>query len=226
MLEAGRAGSLETITAVASALRLDVEIDLVDRRRRQAGTQRQADPVHAAMGELEVGWLAKHVFPVAVDEPYQHYQFAGRADVVAWDLDTLALLHLENRTAFPNVQESLGSYNAKRAYLAQELATRLGIPGFRSQTHALVCLWSADVLHALRLHTATFRATCPDPAERVSSWLSGSTPPRGATSSLIVLDPFASGCQRTWIDLEAALSSVRPRYAGYADAAARIRRAA
>ena len=115
------------------------------------------------MGEFEVRLLAAHGFHVAVDEPYQHYQFAGRADVVAWDLESLALLHLENRTAFPNVQESLGSYNAKRAYLARELATRLGIPGFRSETHAMVCLWSSDVLHALRLHAATFRATCPDP---------------------------------------------------------------
>jgi hypothetical protein len=124
------------------------------------------------------------------------------------------------------VQGSLGSYNAKRAFLAPELAKRLGIAGFRSETHAMVCLWSSEVLHTLRLHAATFRATCPDSAEIVTSRWSGSTPPRRRTSSLILLDPFATGRQRPWIDLEAALASVRPRYRDYGAAAGRIRRAA
>jgi hypothetical protein len=83
----------------------------------------------------------------------------------------------------------------------------------------MVCLWSSDVLHALRIHADTFRATCPDPADRVMSWLRGSTPSRGTASALIVLDPFAEGRQRGWIDLETALESARPRYSDYASAA-------
>ncbi len=221
--ETGEKASLEMIAGLARALRLDIELEIVDRQRRERVTARQGDPVHAAMGEFEVRLLGAHRYPVAVDEPYQHYQFAGRADVVAWDMESLAMLHVENRTQFPNVQDSLGSYNAKRAYLGRVLAERLGIPGFRSETHAIICLWSAEVLHSLRLHAATFRATCPDPPERIATWLDGQPPTRGKSSSLVVLDPFATGRQRRWVDLETALASARPRYSGYADAAERAR---
>ena len=55
------------------------------------------DFVHAAMGEFEARSLARPGVRVSIDEPYQHYQFAGRADVLAWDDENL--LHIENRTA-------------------------------------------------------------------------------------------------------------------------------
>ena len=42
--------------------------------------------VHATMGEPELAYLRGRGYGVGVEEPYQHYQFAGRADVVAWDL--------------------------------------------------------------------------------------------------------------------------------------------
>lgn len=91
---------------LASALGLRFEATMLDPRRPAAG--RGGDTVHAAMGELEAARLGARGFRVAIDEPYQHYQFAGRADVVAWDTDARALLHLENRTRFPNLQERPG----------------------------------------------------------------------------------------------------------------------
>lgn len=163
--ECGDRASLEMFVALGGAMGLSVELDLVDRKRRDklvAG--RPEDPVHAAMGELEARRLRSFGFHVAMDEPYQHYQFSGQADLVAWSVEDRALLHLENRAQFPNVQESLGSFNAKRAYLAAELAARRHLKPFISETHVMVCLWSAEVLHALRLRPETFRATCPDPA--------------------------------------------------------------
>jgi transcriptional regulator with XRE-family HTH domain len=226
-LEAGAGVSLETYARVATGLDLWPELTASDPRRRKAAQARDVDPVHAAMGELEVGRLREHGFPVAIDEPYQHYQFAGRADVVAWDLATLALLHIENRTRFPDIQDALGSYAAKRSYLGGVLAERLSIPGgrWRSESHVIAALWSAEVLHALRVRTETFKAACPDPAASLrDAWWAGVPPARpGRTSSLVLVDP-APGLSdaRRFAELS-ALSRLRPRYRGYADAVPRLR---
>ena len=159
------------------------------------------------MGEFEAGHLVPYGFIVGIDEPYQHYQFAGRGDVVAWDLAARALLHIENRTRFPDLQETAGTFNAKRAYLGAALAQRLGIRGWSSETHVIAALWSAEVLHALRLRPASFRSLCPDPADAFAAWWAGKPPIRGATSSLVVLDPLATGRQELYVGLDRALAS-------------------
>lgn len=174
------------------------------------------------MGEFEAGHLVPYGFMVGIDEPYQHYQFAGRGDVVAWDLAARALLHIENRTRFPDLQETAGTFNAKRAYLGAALAQRLGIRGWSSETHVIAALWSAEVLHALRLRPASFRSMCPDSADAFAAWWAGKPPIRGATSSLVVLDPLATGRQELFVGLDHALASARPRFRGYADAASRF----
>jgi transcriptional regulator with XRE-family HTH domain len=218
--EAGVATSLEALARLSHALGMRLELELVDPRRRDRPT-RTADLVHSAMGEVEAAHLREIGHPVGIDEPYQHYQFAGRADLVAWDLTTRAMLHIENRTRFPDLQEMAGAYNAKRAYLGASLADRLGIPGWRSETHVIAAAWTAEVLHALRLRRATFGALCPDSSEALVAWWSATPPPHTRTSSLIVLDPLASGRQRRFIGLEDALRA-HPRHRGYADLAARL----
>ena len=169
--------------------------------------------------------MRRRGFLVGVDEPYQHYQFAGRADVLAWDLEAAALLHIENRTRFPNLQEMAGSFNAKRAYLGRAIAERLGVRRWASETHVIAALWSAEVLHALRLRTETFRSICPHTADAFKGWWQDARPRSGITATLIVVDPAAAGQQRQFIGLDAALSA-RPRYRDYADAAARLMGAA
>jgi hypothetical protein len=57
------------------------------------------------MGEAQTAHLRKLGFEVGLDEPSQHYQFAGRADVIAWSVERAALLHIENRTRFPDIHE-------------------------------------------------------------------------------------------------------------------------
>ena len=221
-VEAGTRASLEMYARLGQALGLRFEAQLVDPRRRMGLSPRDEDPVHAAMGELEAAHLRALGFEIAIDEPYQHYQFAGRADVVAWSSSDRALLHLENRTRFPNLQEAAGSYNAKRAYLGAVLADRLGIRGgFRSESHVIVGLWSAEVLHALRLRRATFRSLCPNTIEGFEAWWNGHPPAAGRTSAFVLLDPFALGRMRPFVDLETAIAA-RPRVRGYAEAARRV----
>lgn len=206
---------------MARALGLRFEATLVDPRRRESRPDLGMDLVHSAMGEQEARHLRGLGFPVGIDEPYQHYQFAGRADLVAWDLDRRALLHVENRTRFPDLQEIAGSYNAKRAYLAAALGRRVGVRRWASETHVLAGLWSSEVLHVLRLRTETFRALCPDGLRAVEGWWSGKPPESGTSSVLIVLDPLARGRQRRLVGLDEALTA-RPRFSGYADAARRL----
>ena len=183
-----------------------------------------SDLVHAAMGETEADHFRRLGFNVAIDEPYQHYQFAGRADVMRGILDRRVMLHLENRTRFPDLQEVAGSYNAKRAYLGATLAGRLGIPSWRSETHVLVALWSAEAMRAIRLHLATVDALCPDSFDRFGAWWRGEPPIAGRTSTLVVLDPAPEVGRRARAIGRARIQRAPPRYRDYADAAGAISR--
>jgi transcriptional regulator with XRE-family HTH domain len=160
-VEAGRSRSLEAVVRVATALGLRLDPVLMDPRKRPERLKRAADPVHSFMGEFEARGLRVLGYGIGLDEPYQHYQFAGRADLVAWDVKDRALLHIENRTRFPDFQEMAGSFNAKRAYLGRALAARLGFGRWESETHVLAALWSSEVLHAIRLRPDSFRSLCP-----------------------------------------------------------------
>jgi transcriptional regulator with XRE-family HTH domain len=225
-IEHGRPAGLRTYAAIAMALDLQPRLDLLDPRKRTASA-RAEDPVHAAMGEAIAARLSNHGFDIAIDEPFQHYQFAGRADILAWDRSSRSLLHVENRTRFPNVQGAFGSYNAKRRYLPAVIAERLGLRGgFASVTNVVAGLWSAEVLHTIRMRPASFRAVCPDSASAFEGWWSGSLPAPGqATSALILFDPISPGGtrRRQFIELEEAIgTTVRPRYRGYAHAAGSV----
>jgi transcriptional regulator with XRE-family HTH domain len=218
-IEAGEPGSIETYVRLADALRLRAEFGLADPRRKEPATRRAADPVHAAMGEVEASHLRELGFEVGLDEPFQHYQFAGRADVVAWSQAHAALLHIEIRTRFPDIQESNGSFNAKRRYLGADLAARAGVAAWRSETHVIAALWSGEVLHCLRAHASTFDAICPDPIGALEQWWGAEPPAAGRMSILVVLDPAAGHRRdrRRWVGL-ADLVGIRPRYRDYADA--------
>lgn len=223
LVEAGRSGSAEAAARLATALGRRAELQLVDPRRREDGrAQLSADPVHSAMGEREAAHLRQLGYSVGMDEPYQHYQFAGRADLVAWDVQARALLHIENRTRFPDFQDMAGAYNAKRAYLAESLGRRLGVRLWASETHVIAALWSSEVLHALRMRPDSFHSLCPDTSEAFGSWWSAEPPPAGTMSTLVVIDPAASPRQRLFIGLDEALTSARPRHRGYAEAATRL----
>ena len=224
-VEAGHPASLETYARLATALEMRLELGLVDPRRR-TGPSREADLVHAAMGDAEARHLRSLGFDVGLDMPYQHYQFAGRADLLAWDRERRSLLHVENRTRFPNLQEAFGSYNAKRAYLAADVAERIGLGGgWRSETHVIAALWSSEVLHSLRLRTASFEAVCPDPPNAFAAWWSGEPPAQSQANCLVVLDPDPGGPaarRRRFIGLAEALRA-EPRYRDYAAAAQALR---
>jgi transcriptional regulator with XRE-family HTH domain len=216
--ESGAAVSMETYARLGVALGLRPEFSLAEPHRTKSARASGEDPVHAAMGEMEAAHLGADGSEIGVDEPYQHYQFAGRADVLGWRLDPPALIHIENRTDFPNVQEAVGSFTAKRAYLAPALATRLGVRRWASITHVMAALRSAEVIHTVRLRRATFAAVCPDSADSFEQWWNGSPPPSGTKSTLVFIDPAVVGTRRRLFRGLDALDVLEPRYRGYADA--------
>jgi transcriptional regulator with XRE-family HTH domain len=229
-LETGDTVSQETIARVATALGMRPSLVLADSRDRTSSARAPRldgeDFVHAAMGEVEAQALARPQRTIAIDEPYQHYQFAGRADVLVRDHENL--LHIENRTRFPNIQEAAGAWNAKRQYLARSIADRAGVGPrrWRSVTHVMAGLWSSEVLHAIRLRRASFTALCPDPPDAFQTWLYGEEPAPGTTSTLVVLDPAVPfGSRRRTVARTTEPPILNPRYRGYADAAAALRRA-
>ena len=226
-VEAGHVATLETYARLATALGLRPDLLLSDPRARAANRQGGEDIVHVAMGELEARLLAAPGRTIAIDEPYQHYQFAGRADVLVVDREERNLFHIENRTQFPNLQDAAGSWNAKRQYLAREMAERYGIGpnGWRSITHTMACLWSAEVLHTIRLRRATFDALAPDGPKAFEAWLGGTEPDPGTTSILILLDPLVATGERrrVWAPSHEP-PRLDPRYRDYADAAEALRR--
>ena len=223
-IESGEVGSLETYVRLADALRLRAEFELADPRRREPPARRAADPVHAAMGEAEAAHLRAMGLAVGIDEPFQHYQFAGHADVVAWSAEHAALLHIENKTRFPDLQDAFGSFNAKRHYLGAKLAERAGVARWRSETHVIVALWSGEVLTELRTHAASFASVCPYPPAAFESWWRGEPPTSGRRSILVAFDP-AEGQRRDrrrWLGL-GELAGARPRYRDYTDSVALLR---
>ena len=154
-------------------------------------------------------------------------QFAGRADVLALDRTRRALLHIENRTRFDDIQAFVGSYNAKRAYLAPDLAERLAIPGgFRTVTHVVAALWSSEVLHAVRLRRVSFAAVCPDSPDAFATWWDDARPAPGTSSVFILFDPIPGlrSSRRRWVGLD-QLDRADPRYRGYAHAVDMLRAA-
>lgn len=222
--EAGRVCALETYARLADAIKLRAEFELADPRRREPTAKRDVDPVHAAMGEAEAAHMRGLGYRAGIDEPFQHYQFAGRADVVAWSIERKALLHIENKTRFPDLQEAFGSFNAKRSYLGRELAERAGVARWRSETHVIAALWSAEVLNSIRTHAASFASVCPDPIDAFDAWWREAPPAAGRYSILIVFDPAAGGRRdrRLWLSLD-DLEGARPRYRDYADAVELLR---
>lgn len=219
-IEVGHPGTIETYVRIADALHLRGEFELGDPRRREPAIRRAADPVHAAMGEALAARFRDRGYRVGLDEPFQHYQFAGRADVVAWSAERSALLHIENKSRLDDIQDCFGVFNAKRHYLGTEMAARAGVVRWRSETHVMVVLWSAEVLRSLRAHASSFASVFPDPLDAFEFWWEGEPPASGRRSTLIVFEPLAGrrSDRRRWVSL-AASAGVRPRYRDYPDAA-------
>jgi len=216
-VERGEPSTLETYARLGAALGLRLDASLEDPRTR-ARPPRGEDPVHAAIVEMLASRYATQGRLVTADDPFQHYQFAGRADLAVIDPAGPDLLHHEVKTALPNVGELAGAWNVKRQYLARALVDRHATQGgFRSVTHVLTVAWTADCLRVLRLREATMRSLGPDDTAAFAAWWDGArSPAAGITAAVVVFDPVERPRAPVWARL-ADLGTIRPRYRGYVD---------
>lgn len=239
-VEAGQQASLRTYARLATGLQRSLGFALLDHDADDRGASRAVvqvgrdgsfderlaggrDIVHAAMGELEAAHLLARGFKVAVDLPWQHYRFGGRADIVAWDVRRRALLHIENKTQLPDVQDAIGRFAEKRAFLGCATWEGCGFAGPPLvETHVMVALWSSEVIDVVRRSPAMFRATFPAPPDAFDTWWTGEVPAT-TTAAFVVLDPFATGRTTRFASLRDVLADTRHRLAGYADAADLVR---
>lgn len=223
LVERGDPTSLETYARLGAALGLRLDVSLEDPRVKTPAGRAQ-DPVHAAIVEALVARYSAQGRRVGADEPFQHFQFAGRADVTAVDPGGPDLLHHEVKTAMPNVGELAGAWNVKRQYLAGALADRLAIRGgFRSVTHVLTIAWTAECLHVARLREATLRSLGPDGPDAFARSWDGARPAAAAvTSTVVVFDPIERSRLPAWAPI-GALATLRPRHRDYADLLQQLR---
>jgi len=224
LVERGEASTLESYARLATALGLRLEPKMVDPRARDSRPARAEDPVHAAIVETLAARYTAQGRIVAVDEPFQHFHFAGRGDVVAIETGGPDLIHHEVKTALPNIGEAAGSWNAKRQYLAPVLAQRYGFRhGFRSMTHVLTFAWTAECLHLIRIRASTIRSLGPDDEGAFRAWWEGATPSdAGVTATVVLLDPVPRERSASWTGIR-DLARLRPRYRGYADVVEALR---
>jgi hypothetical protein len=121
------------------------------------------------------------------------------------------------------VQDALGSFAAKRAYLGAELAARLGVRSWLSETHIFAGLWSTEVVGSMRRHRSSLEALSPDPASEVfARWWSGESAVEGRHVGVILLNPVTrrAGTAR-WTTMQRALDT-RSRHSSYSAAARAI----
>lgn len=219
-LERGGTGGLATYLRLAGVLGLRLTWEL----HALAHTLEAEDAVHAVMAEVQARRFGTGLRQVLIDEPYQHFRFAGRGDLVVVDRGRSAIHHSENKTRIVNVGELSGSFNAKCRWLGAEVAERSGIRRLTSESHTLVLLWSEEVLAVARALGRTLRALGPHGTGAFEAWWDG-VPPVGLHRGIVVLDPIDRGpAQPQWVGLDEALEA-RPRYRGYADAFQELRAA-
>jgi transcriptional regulator with XRE-family HTH domain len=225
LVERGEPTTLETYARLGSALGLPLEVSMEDPRAKPR-PGRAEDPVHASIVEMLAARYYAQSRLVMADEPFQHYQFAGRADVMAVDPAGPDLLHHEVKTALLNIGELAGAWNAKRHYLAASIAQRHGFRhGFRSVTHVLTIAWTAECLHVVRIRGATIHSLGSDAPDAFARWWAGERPEApGTTSTVVIVDPIVRPRAPTWAAL-GEVGAVRPRYRDYADLLRELRRA-
>lgn len=88
----------------------------------------------------------------------------------------------------------------------------------------MLALWSAEVLHAMRLRRATFESICPDDPACFEAWWLGRPVPPGVRAAILIWDPLEGvrRDRRRWVPIDGA-TEARPRYRDYADALAALR---
>jgi transcriptional regulator with XRE-family HTH domain len=144
--------TLRSLDTIAATLGGSLYIEV---RWRGEQLDRLMDAAHAAVQEMAVGHLREVSWRVEVEVSFNWYGERGRVDAVAFHSDTRALLVVEVKVRFGDIQDTLGKLDVKTR-LGRQLARQLGWP---EPARVIPCLVVADGRTARRTvaeHQALF----------------------------------------------------------------------
>jgi transcriptional regulator with XRE-family HTH domain len=169
-IERGDAGSvpLGTLRSVAGAL--DGRLDTV-LRWRGGDLGRLLNARHAAMHEamaLRLGELSGWVFEPEVS--FSIYGERGVIDILGWHAETRAILVIELKTEFVDINETMGTLDRK-GRLAAVIARERGWDPVTTSTWLVVADGRTN-RRALAAHANVLRAKYPADGRAIRTWLS------------------------------------------------------
>jgi transcriptional regulator with XRE-family HTH domain len=105
-----RSVSLKALQQIADALDARLVLDI---QWRGAELDRLLDAHHAALVELIGAFLRRHGWDVRVEVSFNHYGDRGRYDMLALHPTTRVVLVIEVKTAFGDLQDTIGRLDVK-----------------------------------------------------------------------------------------------------------------
>lgn len=169
MIERGRIGELpfDLVRSVARAL--DVRMDILA-QWRGGDLGRLVNAGHAAMHESMARLFA--ALPNWIAEPEVSFSIFGERgviDVLAWHPVHRALLIIELKTAFVDINDLMGTIDRKRR-LAAQIARDRGWDPLTISVWVVVVDTSTNRRHLAR-HATVLRSKFPDDGRTVRAWL-------------------------------------------------------
>lgn len=179
-MELGRLGpqSIDSVRAVAAAL--EIRVDLVP-RWRAGDLDRLASGRHSALHE-SVARMFRDQLPAWVLAPevsFAIYRDRGVIDILAWHPGQRALLVIELKTEFVDMNETIGTFDRKRR-LARQIARERGWDPVTVSAWMIVSSSRTNRRRA-DAHEAMLRAALPDDNRAMRRWL---REPEGSVGTL------------------------------------------
>ena len=128
------------------------------------------DAGHAAIVEYVVGWLLRRGWEVLVEYSFNHFGERGSVDIVAWHPRFRALLLVEVKSRFVDVQEMLATFARKVRIVPDLVAASHGWQPL-AVGRLVVAAGSGTNRRVVDAHPAIFAATYPGRTRDAQAWI-------------------------------------------------------
>jgi transcriptional regulator with XRE-family HTH domain len=128
------------------------------------------DAGHAAIVEYTVGWLRRRGWEVLVEYGFNHYGERGSVDIVAWHPRFRALLLVEVKTRFVDLQDMLATFARKIRVVPELLVESHGWQPL-AVGRLIVAPGTGANRRVVEAHPAIFGATYPGKTRDAHAWV-------------------------------------------------------
>ena len=159
--------TVASLRAVSRALEMP---SIVTLGWRTPELDRMRDRVHAAMVEAMSRILVDAGWQITAESGFNHYGERGSADILAWHRARLAILIVETKSRFGDLQDTLAALDRKRRVLPIEFEKRFG---WRPRVVGVLLVLPdlSTHRHVAARHPTIFRASFPHRQDEVTEWL-------------------------------------------------------